>query len=779
MQEMKTINKFLYALATLSIMAGCQAAVEPVAPGEPDVAGCEGVYFPAQDLSAYAYLSPEAPCVAEISVARKNAGTAITVPVKMTANVEDVFVMSEVSFAADETETSFTLTFDKSEVGVPYKVTFSVDDPQYASVYGSGNTYLDFNTMRVEWKYVMTEDGSEKAKFTFVQDWWEEEHTGYVKYYEIDNVRYCETETDPMDYGDGIGTGFFGLDDGELSFNWYLNVRTSDKKQAVWLKPHRLGDASVANPSYAGFDLMMWDWWSWWTISNPQAVFEGKEFADFVADYSDKYPVSYYDNGGFYFHTAYYYMEGLGGWSQDYVEVVCEADGYTRIDYTLEMETDYSAEGILPLYFEAGADVAEIKVAGAAGSLSNAAVGKLAASIVAGETEAASVDMTEEDLSLGLEFEETGMYTIVAVAFNEDGEDVATASLTAFYVAADDEEYDVKIDCGTEAVPERYQADEYRSFAYWIAGEDITEAHVAVVPAANIKSIYATAEEVKLDEEEEYALDEEAIAAINAKGGYYAVAEGLAPGTDYVLVVWATNGSLDTFVTAEYSTPELPYVWKSLGTGEWTDALVSDLFSVPTVTVPCEVFEEESHPGLYKMSGYALHLIAALFETTDEEMEPYSGNWHEAEIVIDATDPTKVVMEFQDYGICMNSSYGFISIGNMYEGELTDYGTLENNEITFGDMYFNMAKYGGWKDMNETRGTKLVLPAGVQPSSLTKNNGGERRDFNSIQFLGADRKVVARPSYSRDEVSAASIKVAPVASATRAVSNRYSEINKF
>lgn len=720
---MKSLTKIFSALAALSVLAiSCQKN-EPYKPGEPDVEGCQKVYFPSQDLSSYAYLSPDAECAVTIKIARENAEEEVVVPVKIKASEDGIFeIKEEVAFAANQEETEFTVVFPNAKVGTQYTATFYVDDPAFASKYAALATGIDFSTMRVEWVYVKNEAG-EVADFTFYQGWWGETHYGKVKYYEIDGVRYCETETDPMEYEDGTGYGFFGLDDGELSFVWDPSIKTADGMDAVWLKPHNLGAAAT---SY-GVDLIMWDWWSWWTISNPQAVFQGKDFKYFVDNYSDTYPVSWYDRGAFYFHTAYYYMDGVGGWKQDKVETYLVGDGFTRIDYSLEVETDYSYEGSIPFYVEGGADVASIKVAALEGKVDAKAAEKFAAQMAAGEVESIDVELDEDNFgSEDFEFETTGFYTFVAAALNEEGELVNVASAQAFYVSADEEEqekYKVQAVAGLEAVPARYEMNEYTTAAFYVQGHEITDCHVGLYAKSMAALTNKDISAVVYDPNGKYALNEADIEAINGEGGLYDFFTGLNDNTTYTLVAWVTNGALDNILYAEYTTPMKPYEWNLLGEGIWTETIVGEFFSnVPEeIKVPADVYVEKNNPGLYKVSNFALHLIAAIFETTEDEMRPYGGNWHEVDLVIDAKNPAKVTMDLQDYGICLNTQYGFFMIGNVFNGKVIEYGKLEDGKISFakGKFYGGMTNIGLYSDCNASGNTGLTLPQAAEMSSTT------------------------------------------------------------
>ena len=78
---MKNIAKYLFAISAAAFtFAACEKETE-VKPGEPELDGCYGVYFPVQDASGDHVFNPTQDPKIEITVARTNTEGAITVPV--------------------------------------------------------------------------------------------------------------------------------------------------------------------------------------------------------------------------------------------------------------------------------------------------------------------------------------------------------------------------------------------------------------------------------------------------------------------------------------------------------------------------------------------------------------------------------------------------------------------------------------------------------------------------------------------------------------------------
>jgi len=79
---MKTISKLLFGLAALTFAAvSCVNESEPYSPGEPEEAGCYGVYFPTQ--VAGGAFEPSDTFQFEVKVCRTVDEDAITVPIEV------------------------------------------------------------------------------------------------------------------------------------------------------------------------------------------------------------------------------------------------------------------------------------------------------------------------------------------------------------------------------------------------------------------------------------------------------------------------------------------------------------------------------------------------------------------------------------------------------------------------------------------------------------------------------------------------------------------------
>lgn len=769
----KFINILLAAAVTALAVASCQKE-EQVKPGTPDPEGCYGVYFPVQEASGSHTYDPDMDRSVSITVARTNTSGAITVPFTVVSENKDVFEFGDIEFADGQAETELEVTFDDIEEGKT--CSFSVqlnDDNAYVSHYSSGAIALDFSVIVVKWEYILNPKTGEKALFEFTQNYWGETAWAYVKYYNVNDIYYCHTEsTGKHFYKEPYeAPGFFGTaedlgTDGELYFNIYTKAENSEGNMFVELLPNMV----YINSNYPDTPVHVFDYYYFWTVyqdslGNPQGI--DMSWLDFARKYEASYPVGYYDgNGGLFFYTRSYGMYGVGGWTSDKMDIIGVAEGYTRVDYSLEVDSDFPDEGVTPVLFTVGADVAKVDYAIYEGSLNSVQIAARIDAIAAGEEENVltvnefTFDEDEEIYysMVGLTPETTGEYTLVAVSFNKTTEEITESvaqdaqSLSFFHVAAaDDKDYDVKVSAFTEDTPARYQSlHKYDSFAYGVSGEDLKEVHIAFYTANDVTKYGAKVimAEAKADPDGKYAVSEDVLAEINADGGYYTVATGMSAKTTYYVVVWATNGSKEDFAIASYTTDPLPYKWNNLGKGQYTDDIACGLYGITPITVPCNVYEEAITPGLYAIDGFQLPLVATIFEASEEEMAEYDGvYWRNSLLVIDATNPDSVVIELQDYGVLLNRDDGFIDgVTNMYNGKPFSVGTLKDGVITFPTAKGMLLTLNGdgYYYANQNGAFKLVLPSAVSGSPSTTPFVGQKPEKAHREFA------VARPVYERE-----------------------------
>ncbi len=574
----KFINILLAAAVTALAVVSCQKE-EQVKPGTPDPEGCYGVYFPVQEATGSHTYDPDMDRSVTFTVARTNTNGAITVPYTVVSENKEVFKFEDIEFADGQAETELEVTFDDIEEGKTCSFSIQLnDDNAYVSHYNTGAIALDFSVIVVKWEYFLNPATKEKALVEYTQNWWGETAWGYIKYYEVDGVRTCVTET-VRHYYNGAETtnpGFWGYgEDYEWSFIWYTKEKHPTISGATLIRLPWQPTGYVRDDLgmiYVGDEYSERAFWgttaSW---VNDKTWLQAAQAGNFTA--------SYYDgNGGFVFNPFAYTNEASSGWSADPDDTIGVAEGFIRVDYSLEVDSDFPSGGVTPIMFTVGADVAKVDYAIYEGSLNSVQIQARVDAIAAGEEENVLTvneftfdEDTESYYALvGVSPETTGEYTLVAVSFNKITEEITESvaqnaqSLSFNHISADsEEEHAVSLKVGTEDVPARYgDYPTNSSFAFYIVGKDIKVAHIGIYDTESFeKAKDEILAAVKKGEDKSVSnASASVLAEINGAGGFYTYVTDLKALTSYTVVVWATNGEMETWETAEYTTDGLPNV---------------------------------------------------------------------------------------------------------------------------------------------------------------------------------------------------------------------------
>lgn len=562
--------------AALSLFAvSCVEEADTYVKGEADVEGCYGVYFPAQEASGSHTFDPSMPAEITFTLARTNSKGEITVPVVPTVSHEGIFEIPVVSFADGQAETQFTVTFPSSENGVKYSLTLAVTDPQYASKYNDGATNIDFSVLRVQWLDFLNPVTNEPAVVTFNEGWWGEVHTATLKYYEVNGVRTCVATCNETD-DEGNPVGIWGDNAGvTFNFTWNTNLVNENGYQVLDVPRQYLGfdysDWESKPESDASAPIYFYDWFYYLTTDGGYAG-AWADWAGFLAKNPGAYAQSYYDgNGGFCFNLRYYVPSAGGGWTPDEFDVLAIADGFTRVDYSLELSAGLTSEGAAPVTFELGADVASVKYAVYEGELNVAQLDAKIAAIADGSETA--VSEVAESSTVAVSMEATGKYTLVAVAYDAEGNVQNNTSLVFTYVAADSPA-PVVVTAGLGSADKYVPAgaSTETSLEFWVYGQDLVEAKLGIYTYASLVSDMDGCLEDLMASESAPA---EVLALMN-ETGYVDVVTGLVPGTEYYLLVWASNGYETTVVMSDgfYTSGDPLPVYKNYSSDDFVEELL-------------------------------------------------------------------------------------------------------------------------------------------------------------------------------------------------------------
>ena len=143
-----------YILAIIFLLFGLVACTEDL-PGRGDSPvmpeNTQGVFFPAINKPAVE-IEPADPKEMTIIIARKKTTDAITVPIKVSVNDNNVFeVPATVAFAAGEDTVQFIVTFPNADEGITYNLSLMVEGDDFVNQYGIDNFYLSTSLTRILW----------------------------------------------------------------------------------------------------------------------------------------------------------------------------------------------------------------------------------------------------------------------------------------------------------------------------------------------------------------------------------------------------------------------------------------------------------------------------------------------------------------------------------------------------------------------------------------------------------------------------------------------------
>jgi len=584
----KISNYILAAFAAIPMLAGCNIAEfgdqHIYKPGEQDVEGCYGVYFPTQEASGSHIYDPKDPRTITVTAKRTNTKGDITVPVVLTASEKDIFVVNEISFLDGSDETSFDIDFANAQLAIEYSLTIQVVDKQYASNYTQNATSLDLKVLIVKWEKFFGSGATEAtSKGTFTQVCWEEEYKVDMYYYDspYPNIRACKLEN-----------GWQG-NKATVDMIFYWNTTSN----VCYVPQQWMGYVTTAGSYvYSGAAPDFYNaYYSWGMVCPSTEYFE---WAPKWIEKNEMLQPHYDGNGGFYLGDWTYggSADGVptgsgwqfGGDSEMDMDLFVAA-GFDRSEYDVRaMETDYTVDGKTPVYIQVGKTSKAIKYATVKGTLTKTTAAYVAQDIIDGKIGTIVTELEEDEdedgkpvvsTLLQLEFDETADYSIVAVTFADKEcttkEAKANDYLNFYHVTkADTEKYAVKVTVGAEDTPSRYTAyTKYNSFQTYVVGTDITKACVYVIATKAYEAqkdaynafIKAGCPDAKGNT---YYVTDDVLAEINQDGGYCTIVDGRTVLTSYTVVVWATNDKEDVIKTAEYTTDGLPLV--KLGSGTYT-----------------------------------------------------------------------------------------------------------------------------------------------------------------------------------------------------------------
>lgn len=527
---MKNIYRYILALAAVSLTAVACVKETPFQPGDPEEEGCYGVYFPAQECDLVR--DPADAKTATISVMRTNTEGAITVPVTV-VDTAGIFTVSELVFEDGQSESSISLEFPDAEVGVTYELSLSIDDWQYASKYSSNPNTLSFSILFEKWNDLGV------GTFTDVVA------SQVLTNFDVisTDVHIYQNDADKTQYRIPM-SGIYSDSCDEYLYLTLMSPGNSvgdvvvTQDGLVWFDPFDTGisvstDGGVGNMLYyhmgaTGAEENLWAY-------------------SYVAQYADdgKTPEV--------IRLAPYVLIGNTGYgadmSQEANAITIVFPGGELVDYSLSVLTGLTADGLLPVQFTVGADVDEVRYQVYEGTLTAGEVANYTSLIGLGDTEYEVAPVLGSPFSISCSA--TGLYTLVAVSMDAEGEAQQSVSTQVYYLA-EGEEMPVAVFAGIEAT-NKYGGRGWTSdntMEYYIYGSDLVSVKTYLARYDAFMQNQQAVINSLLDQPD---VDAETLEQINGTGtiGVYS---GQTPGTEYVFLVYASNGYESTAIYATTKT---------------------------------------------------------------------------------------------------------------------------------------------------------------------------------------------------------------------------------
>ena len=498
---------------------------EEYVPGEADEKDCFGVYFPAGQGGTIS-LDPEEAMELEFTAARTIENGDITVPVTVAAS-EDIFTIGKIEFADGQTETTFKVSFPKAELSKDYSCTISLTDRKYVSSYGVNPVSIDFTVSRVKWERVLGANGEEYGS-------WRDDFICGL----FNNTEYVFNDKVEV-YERADKKGYYRLRN-IYNKEYLCAIAPWDSHDEDWT-PGIYNEIDATNPAkiYIPLQSIGVDFgYGTMTIGtfcpeNGLSMEEYGVFEDGVLTFPTKGLVVSDSEGMSYANTSGKFAFIL--------------PGAVLKDYSIAIELGEVMDGDLPIDVVLGADVTTAVYQIYDGKLDD---GEIYENRTALESDSDAKTVNLENPSITVSGMATGYYTIIAVSFDKDGKPSKNAAETFSYIAKG-EEVPVVLSCGVGSaekyVPRGYSTD--NTIEFYVYGKDLTEVRIVAAKKSdivgNMKAVVKSLASAK-------AVDKDVLKAINGTG-YVGIISALLPGTEYQLVVYASNGYEENIVVSESS----------------------------------------------------------------------------------------------------------------------------------------------------------------------------------------------------------------------------------
>lgn len=151
----KIFNKLFWVMAVCGLTMTACSDVPDREPSPEIPANCNGVYFD-ENYKIIKELEPEAATIIDVKISREKSTEAIDVPLKVIEDKNNVFSVPEsVSFAAGESTTTVSISFNNAPLGVTHKLLWALEGED-VNVYSQNISTIQVEVTRVKWDPIDT-----------------------------------------------------------------------------------------------------------------------------------------------------------------------------------------------------------------------------------------------------------------------------------------------------------------------------------------------------------------------------------------------------------------------------------------------------------------------------------------------------------------------------------------------------------------------------------------------------------------------------------------------
>ena len=537
MKMMKVFKYFLIALAGI-ILAACQEDV--YSPGERDRLDCQGLYFPQTQAVDYV-ISPDDKDYLTFVVEREYDKTEDEVPYEITMSEEGIFYLEDdyILFEEDDDKAQFRVYISEDyEIGQKYPCTIKVTDPKYVSKYALSSNELSFSVTVVKWELL----GEGMWRDDFFASYAAGIGATLAKPNEEKAVKVYQRKDLP---------GYYRVDEVYTPEYICLMAEGSEDKANLYADycPAESIYIDASNP-----DKVLVDWQFAFIDPSPYNYGEVYMCSDaeecFDSGYSNIYGKLKDGSITFPKNSLIAYLPAVGGalYANTSGKQRLVLPGYRGYDYSIDVTVSESVNGVMPVKFTLGPDVAKVEYKVFQGTLSDVDMVSKLAEVKEGK----NVSVVRESGVYDFTTEKSGFYTLIACSYDEAGNFKEYTYVKFGYDTADDPQ-DIDIHLGL-IVSDKYGGSgntKENSMEFYIYGKDIQKASVAIYKHVNYEDFKSS-----IDSLVTYympALDNSQLRLLNSDG-YTGVINGLAAGVQYTMIAYVDNGYHSGIFTATAAT---------------------------------------------------------------------------------------------------------------------------------------------------------------------------------------------------------------------------------